>query len=55
MQKWIIRIVSLIIFIVCIALIVAGQKTVGVPNLIKMLVGVLGILALLFVYNKKHQ
>lgn len=55
MQKWIIRIVSLIIFIVCIALIVTGQKTVGVPYLMRMLVGVLGILALLFVYNKKHQ
>lgn len=55
MQKWIVRIVALIVFIICIALIVTGQQTVGLPHLMKMLAGLLGLLALLYVYNKIHQ
>lgn len=55
MQKWVIRIVALIIFIICIALIVTGQRTVGLPHLMKMLAGLLGLLAMMYVYNRMHQ
>lgn len=55
MKKWIIRLVCLVLFIVCIALIATGQRTVGLPYLARMMVGLLGVLALLFFYNKQHQ
>lgn len=55
MNKWIERILCLVIFIVCIALIVTGQRTIGVRNLLQMLVGLAGVLGLLFYYNKRHQ
>ena len=54
MNKWLVRLIALIAFVICIALIVTGQRTVGVPHLMKM-AGLLGLLALLFVYNKTHQ
>ncbi|MEF9946016.1 MAG: hypothetical protein RR869_08035 [Lachnospiraceae bacterium] len=55
MKKWITRIACLIIFAICLGLIITGQRTVGVLYLVKMLVGLLGILGLLFFYNKQHQ
>ena len=55
MNKWLIRLIALIAFVICIALIVTGQRTVGVPHLMKMMAGLLGLLALLFAYNKTHQ
>ncbi|MCI8584261.1 MAG: hypothetical protein HFH13_14190 [Dorea sp.] len=55
MNKWLIRLIALIAFVICIALIVTGQRTVGVSHLMKMMAGLLGLLALLFAYNKTHQ
>lgn len=55
MKKWLSRIIALVLFIVFMALIVTGQKTVGVPYLLRMLAGLLGLLAMLFYYNKQHQ
>ena len=55
MNKWLVRLAALIAFAICIALIVIGQRTVGVSHLMKMMAGLLGLLALLFVYNKTHQ
>ncbi len=55
MNKWLARIIAIVLFIVFMALIVTGQRTVGVPYLIRMLVGLLGLLAMLFYYNKQHQ
>lgn len=55
MNKWLVRLIALIAFAICIALIVIGQRTVGVSHLMKMMVGLLGLLAMLFAYNKTHQ
>lgn len=55
MNKWIVRIGCLIIFIVCMGLIIVGQRTVGVSHLVIMLVGLIGLLLLLFAYNKTHK
>lgn len=55
MKKWIIRLVCLVLFIVFIAMIAIGQRTVGLPYLGMMLVGLIGLLAMLFIYNKQHQ
>ncbi|MEF9940781.1 MAG: hypothetical protein RSA90_02675 [Lachnospiraceae bacterium] len=55
MSKWIVKIVCLIIFIVCMGLIITGQRTIGLSHLVQMLIGLAGLLALLFAYNKKHQ
>lgn len=54
-MKWIKAIVCTLIFCVCIGLVIYGQKTVGIKNLLLMFVGLLGILGLLFAYNKKYQ
>lgn len=55
MKKWIIRLVYLVLFIVCIVLVVHGQRTVGVGYLFEMLAGLVGILIMLAIYNKQHQ
>ncbi|WP_154515514.1 DUF6903 family protein [Velocimicrobium porci] len=55
MQKWIVRIIATVVFGFCIALIVTGQKTVGFPYLVRMLIGLFGLLLLLYFYNKKNQ
>ena len=48
-------ILSLIAFIVCVALVVIGQKTVGIPHLMLEIVGVIGIMILIYLYNRKYQ
>lgn len=48
-------ILSLIAFIVCVALVVIGQKKVGIPNLMMEIVGVIGIMILIYLYNRKYQ
>lgn len=48
-------ILSLIAFIVCVALVVIGQKMVGIPNLMMEIVGVIGIMILIYLYNRKYQ
>lgn len=45
---------KIIAFIVCLALIIVGQRTVGKMNLGIMLIGLAGLLALLHNYNKKY-
>ena len=55
MNKWLIGFIYLIVFIVCISLIVVGQRNVGPTGLLTMLVGLLGILGLMYLYNKKYQ
>ena len=51
---YVIRILYLLIFIASMALIVTGQRNIGPAGLLTMLVGLAGILALLYLYNKKY-
>lgn len=45
---------KLVVFIICLALIIIGQKTVGKFELGMMLLGLAGLLGLLYDYNRKH-
>lgn len=54
-MKWLIRLLYLLIFIVSMMLIVTGQRSIGPAGLFIMLIGLGGILLLLYLYNKKYQ
>lgn len=54
-KKVISAIVVFIIFVVCVSLIVIGQKNVGAPWLCMMLVGLAGLVFLLWLYNRKYK
>lgn len=54
-MKWLIRFFYLLIFIISMVLITTGQRDVGPIGLIIMLIGLAGILLLLYLYNKKYQ
>ncbi|CAM3907190.1 DUF6903 family protein [Mesobacillus zeae] len=45
--------VKIAVFIVCLALIIIGQKTAGKLELGMMLIGLAGLLGLLYDYNRK--
>ncbi|WP_187373135.1 DUF6903 family protein [Bacillus rubiinfantis] len=53
MKGKILVIIKVVVFILCLALIVIGQKTVGKLELGLMLIGLGGLLALLYDYNRK--
>ena len=40
---------------VFVALIIIGQKNIGYAGLGMMIIGLMGILGMLFVYNNKHK
>ncbi len=54
-MKQIIRLLYLLVFLASITLIVTGQRNIGPAGLLTMLVGLAGILVLLYLYNKKYQ
>ncbi|MDD2959391.1 MAG: hypothetical protein PHE06_11405 [Lachnospiraceae bacterium] len=54
-KERIILIICLIIFVVCMALVIGGQKNIGYPGLGCMLAGLAGLLILLGYYNHKHN
>lgn len=55
MNKWVKIILYILVFCVCLALVIIGQKTIGVKHLLLQLIGLAGILAMLYGYNKKYQ
>jgi len=55
MNKWVKRIIYLLIFIASMALIIIEQKTIGKVNLLLMMLGLAGLVFLLYQYNKKYQ
>ena len=54
MNKWINIIINAVIFIISIALICTLQRKVGPTGLCLMVVGLAGILFLLYRYNKQY-
>jgi len=46
--------IKVVLFIFCLALIIVGQKTVGKLELGLMLIGLAGLLGLLYDYNRKY-
>ncbi len=54
-MKWMINLLYLLVFIVSMALIITGQRNIGPIGLLIMIIGLAGILSLLYLYNKKFQ
>lgn len=55
MGKIIGMLIKLVIFIISMVLITSGQRNIGLQGLGIMILGLIGILGLLFVYNRAHQ
>ena len=53
MKSSLLIIIKLVVLIVCLALIFHGQKTAGKSELGMMLIGLAGLLGLLYDYNRK--
>lgn len=51
----IIRILKVIFFLLCMFLIIYGQRTVGKLELLLQLIGLGGLLFLLWLYNRKFK
>ena len=49
------NIVMAVLFVFFLVLIFVGQKTISLANLGIMLIGLAGLLALLYVYNRKYK
>ncbi len=48
-------IVQVIIFIVCLALVIVGQRNVGPQGTLVMILGLAGLIGLLYHYNRKFK
>ncbi len=55
MNKTGVIIIQAILFAVCMGLIIWGQRTVGYPYLAAQLIGLAGLLGLLYRYNKTYR
>lgn len=49
------NIIMIVLFFVFLGMIIWAQKTVSVGNLMIEIVGLTGLLTLLFLYNRKHK
>lgn len=54
-KRILIGIIVAIVFVVCVALIVIGQRNVGPQGLLMMLVGLAGLIFLLWMYNRQYK
>lgn len=54
-KKIVTGMLAALIFVVCIALIIIGQKNVGPKGLLTMFVGLAGLVGLLAFYNSKFK
>ncbi len=54
-KKLLIGIIVTIAVIVCIALVVIGQRHIGPQGLLMMLVGLAGLIVLLWMYNRQYK
>lgn len=48
-------VLAVVFFIVCVALVVIGQRDVGPQGLLIMLLGLAGLILLLYLYNRKFK
>lgn len=55
LKQKLVMIAGAVAFLFCIWLIVNGQRTISYPSLIQMLIGLCGILVLLWLYNRAHK
>lgn len=55
MNKILKNVIIAVIFVICLALIIIGQKNISAQGLIMELAGLAGLLVLLFLYNRKYK
>ena len=55
MSKTVKNIIAVILVFVCLFLIVSGQRTICLQGLIKEIVGLVGLLVLLYLYNRQYK
>ena len=48
-------VLAAILFVVCVVLVVVGQRNVGLQGLLVMLLGLAGLILLLYLYNRKFK
>ena len=44
-----------IVFVVCMSMVIVGQRHVGYAGLASEFIGLIGLLVLLYFYNRKHK
>ena len=54
-KKIVIGVLVAVVFCVCIALVVIGQRNIGLAGLGMELLGLAGLLFLLWLYNRKYK
>lgn len=54
-RKLVTALLVIVVFVVCLALIITGQRNVGLAGLIRMLAGLAGLIFLLWLYNRRHK
>ncbi|SHO48656.1 DUF6903 family protein [Anaerocolumna xylanovorans] len=54
-MKMLAVILKCICLVVCVGLVIIGQKSVGYQGLYTMIAGLCGILLLLYLYNRKYR
>ena len=54
-NKALIKLIAAVVFVICLVLITVGQKSIGVAGLAQMLIGLAGLLVLMWAYNRQYQ
>lgn len=55
MGKVIKNVILLAVFVVCLGLVIVGQRNISLTGLSMELIGLVGLLVLLFLYNRKYK
>ncbi len=54
-KKILVGIIVAIVFVVCLALVIIGQKNIGPQGLAMEMVGLAGLIFLLWLYNRQYK
>ena len=49
------NVILLVVFVVCLGLVIIGQRNISLTGLSMELIGLVGLLVLLFLYNRKYK
>lgn len=54
-KKLVTALAVLVVFIICVALVVTGQRSIGAQGLLMQLGGLAGLVVLLWLYNRQYK
>lgn len=54
-KKWIVVLINTVLFIACMALVIVGQRRIEAAGLIMQMVGLVGILLLIYFYKDRKS